>query len=204
MNTLFFDTETTGLANEKLDPTHPAQPMPVQIGVKLDDGQRIERAAMNLLIQPEGWEVHPKAAEKTGITTEIADRFGINLITGIEAFLDLLHLADVVVAHNIPFDMTVMRRASFVYAEKTEQEWFDPFHDGKVYICTMRASTPILKLPSKFRGQDFKWPRLEECVKHYFDDTIEGAHDALVDVRATARVYYHLLDQGVFAAKAAA
>ena len=31
----------------------------------------------------------------------------------------------------------------------------------------------------------------------FFGEEISGAHDALVDTRACARVYYHLLDNGL-------
>lgn len=38
-----------------------------------------------------------------------------------------------------------------------------------------------------------KPPKLEECIRHFFDEALEGAHDALVDVRACARVHRHLI-----------
>jgi hypothetical protein len=35
---------------------------------------------------------------------------------------------------------------------------------------------------------------LAECVKHFFGEDLAGAHDALVDVRACARVFFRLRD----------
>lgn len=196
MNTLIFDTETTGLIKDKLDPTHPSQPMPVQVGMKLDAPNRREMVAANYLIIPDGWTMDPKAAEITGLSDDIAKEYGTHLITGVEFFLDMVNNADILVAHNARFDITVMRRATLVYSELTGQTYRDPF-EGKTMICTMLASIDLVKAPPKRNGQ-WKWPKLEECVRFFFNETLEGAHDALVDVRATGRVYYELLDMGLF------
>jgi DNA polymerase III subunit epsilon len=197
MTVMIFDTETTGLVVDSVAPTHPRQPMPMQLGIKLDDSRRNERMATNMLIRPDGWSIQPKASEITGITDDMALSFGTHLITAIELFLDMMDNTEVVVAHNINFDITVMRRACFVYAEKTGQTYRDPF-EGKTLICTMLASLNLVKAVPKRNGQ-WKWPKLTEAVRFFFNEELDGAHDALVDVRACARVYYELLDMGVFA-----
>jgi DNA polymerase-3 subunit epsilon len=173
--------------------------MPVQLGMKLDAPDRKEMGAFNFLIRTEGWEINPRATEVTGIDNAMADAYGIDLIAGMEAFFDSIANADIAVAHNARFDVTVMRRATQVYCEKTGHEWFDPFQDVQV-VCTMLASMNIVKAKPKRNGQ-WKWPKLEECVRHFFGETLVGAHDALTDVRATARVFYHLQDTGVFDAE---
>jgi DNA polymerase-3 subunit epsilon len=38
----------------------------------------------------------------------------------------------------------------------------------------------------------FKSPNLTECMRHYFQEDLPGAHDALVDARASGRIYWHL------------
>lgn len=194
--TLFFDTETTGLVKDRYPPTHSKQPMPMQIGMKLDTHDRDEVGVTNFLVQPQGWHIEPKASEITGITDALAEKYGVHFITAIESFLDYKERADVLVAHNAAFDVTVMRRAVFVYSHMIGDEYVDPFKDTQV-ICTMLAALPIVKATPKRRGQ-WKWPKLEECVNHFYNETIEGAHDALVDVKACARVFYTLTDLGVF------
>lgn len=195
-NTLILDTETTGLAKDNYGPTHPKQPMPMQIGFKLDSHARQERAAVNILIRPQNWSIEAKASEITGITDDMAKECGTHLITAVELFLDMVSNADVIVAHNAAFDVTVLRRATFVYSEMVETEYVDPFA-GKTVICTMMGALNIVKAMPKRNGQ-WKWPKLTECVKFFYNEELEGAHDALVDVRACARVYYELLDMGVF------
>lgn len=194
--TLFFDTETTGLVKDRFPPIHTKQPMPMQLGLKLDTHDRTEVGVANFLIQPQGWHIEPKASEITGITDELAETYGIHFITAVENFLDYKDRADILVAHNANFDITVMRRAAFVYSKLIGEDYVDPFIDKKV-VCTMLTALPIVKALPKRRGQ-YKWPKLEECVNHFYNETIEGAHDALVDVKACARVYYTLTDLGVF------
>ena len=189
MNTLIFDTETTGLVNSKLEPTHPRQPMPVQIGMKLDAENRVERAALNYLIAVDGFPgagqmISNEAAAITGITDELTLDFGCGVVTAVEMFLDLIACADIVVAHNLIFDATVMRRAVKVWSELTGEQYYDPF-EGKTLICTMLATTPIMQLKPKRNGQ-WKWPKLEQAVKFYFNEELEGAHDALVDAAEAA------------------
>ena len=196
-NVLFFDTETTGLKLDKYTDTDDRQPMPVQIGMKLDGVNRNERGAFNYCIKTNGdWLVNPRAAEITGIDNDIADEYGCDLITGVEMFLDMMDNAEYIVAHNIAFDVTVMRRATFVYCQRTGQEYTDPFK-GKTLACTMVNSTNLVKATPMRYGR-YKWPKLEECMWHFFQEKLEGAHDALVDVKGTAKVYYHLMDLGVF------
>ena len=200
--TLFFDTETTGLVLPGKSPTDPAQPMPVQLGLKLDAPDRKEMGAMNYLIKTDNciktpqWLIQDRASEVTGINNAMADQYGISFISGMETFFDYMEIAEIVIAHNARFDVTVMRRATKVYCDETGHKLFDPFEDKKV-ICTMLSAINIVKAKPKRNGQ-WKWPRLEECVMAFFGRKLEGAHDALNDVRATAEVFYHLVDTGVF------
>lgn len=195
-NTLFFDTETVGLVKDNYPPTHPRQPMPMQLGVKLDAHNREERCAMNFLIRPQNWSIEPKASEITGITDKMATEFGVHFVTAVEVFLDMMENTQVVVAHNIAFDMTVMRRSTFVYSEMVGIPYVDPF-ENKTLICTMLGSLDIVKATPKRNGH-WKWPKLSEAIRFFFNEELVGAHDALIDVRACSRVYYHLLDMGVF------
>jgi hypothetical protein len=52
----------------------------------------------------------------------------------------------------------------------------------------MNAKTSICKLEQKNGKAGYKWPKLREAYFHCFGEELKDAHDALVDVRATARV----------------
>jgi len=51
------------------------------------------------------------------------------------------------------------------------------------------------RIPGKFK--DFKWPKLIESYQFLFNESFDGAHDALADVRACARVHRHLIENNL-------
>jgi DNA polymerase III epsilon subunit-like protein len=187
MKYLVFDTETTGMVQWKLPPTDPNQPKLVQIGCLLFDSHHNEIAALKTLVVPLA-SIEPKAQETHGISFETAQELGVSNNNVLEVFCDFVDIADVVVAHNSAFDVKVMRHAA--HNAKIETDIFA----GKEIRCTKEATTKILRIPNpKIRGQ-YKWPSLQECMTYFFKESIEGAHDAMVDVRACARVYQNLVD----------
>ena len=103
-------------------------------------------------------------------------------------FDSLLKNADIVVAHNLKFDAQILNIESVLYGSGQY-----PFASN---YCTMEATTPICKLSGKIPGK-FKWPKLNEAYKHFFNEELTDAHDALIDCRACARIYRHLNAQVV-------
>lgn len=89
-------------------------------------------------------------------------------------------------AHNITFDLLMMN------IELARQEATPIETPGKRF-CTMTAMTPICKLQGNYG--DYKWPKLSEAYEHAFQEKLEGAHDAMADVRGCARIYRWLKDQ---------
>jgi DNA polymerase III subunit epsilon len=188
---LFFDTETTGLPVRGGDLDQ--QPHLVQLAAVLMDDQGRERCSLSTLIKPEGWTIPAEAAAIHGITTEDAERFGVPLKAALSVFFGWSQAAAHRVAHNAAFDVGVMMNAAMRTWGK-QPEKLPAF-------CTMRAATPIVNLPPTGRmlAAGFnrpKAPKLEECIRHFFGEALEGAHDALVDVRACARVFFKLCELG--------
>lgn len=182
---LFFDTETTGKADFKSDHTKAHQPHVVQLAALLAEVDGTERATLSVIIKPDGWTIPTETAAIHGITTEIAERCGIPLFSAMSAFSNLTLRASKVVAHNIDFDMLICR-AAFHRLGKS-----DAFKSAEGF-CTMHATTEICQLPGPY---GFKWPKLTEAHKHFFGTEVEGAHDAMADVRACARIYFELIKQ---------
>lgn len=196
MTILAFDCETTGFHNERLPLDHPSQPYIVQLAAQLceDDGKPV--AGFSLIID-NGVEIPARAAAVHGITTEKAKEFGVPLVTALMLFSHLCNRADQAIAHNAKFDKAVMDTA---YARQFDSE---KIFDLPLF-CTMEAATPIVNLPPTDRmiaaGFDKpKAPKLEECIKHFFNEELEGAHDAMIDLAACLRVYLHLksLEQAI-------
>lgn len=192
MTILFFDTETTGFFQDRLPVDHPDQPYIVQLAAQLchDDGEPV--AGFSLVVDPGIGEVSipARAAEVHGITDEVAVQFGVSSEFALSAFTHLYQRADLVCAHNIKFDRGVIEAAISRHYKKVM-----PLR--KPLFCTMEGATPIINLPPTERmravGLDKpKPPKLEECIRHFFNEDLDGAHDAMVDVTACRRVYLHL------------
>lgn len=206
MQYLIFDTETTGLPNYKLPVSHPSQPYIVQLAALLCDDNARTLAQLNVIIRSnmtERFTIPPELAEIHGITQELSDRAGVDVNTAFSLFNNLYDNCDMIVAHNIDFDLRMLRR------------YFEPLPGAPVYYgskpeyCTKEHSTDVLKLPptekmiaAKNRNPDwtppggwpkYKAPHLSEAYKYFFDGEIVGAHNAMVDVEACRDVFFELL-----------
>lgn len=183
--TLLFDCETTGKANMKAPAHDMSQPRLVQLAALLVEDD-VEVASVNVVVQPEGFVVPPDAEKVHGLSTEWAAAVGVRRSTALDMFRDLLRPAGLVVAHNLDFDLLVLRH------EFSRTVYADPF-EGKEQFCTMKAATPVCRLPGAYGA--FKWPKLAEVYQHAFGEPLVGAHDAMADLRATWRVYRWLMGQ---------
>lgn len=193
---LFYDTETTGLPDRFAPLNSERQPRCVQLAALLTDNEGNEQSCINLIVHPDGWTIPAEAASVHGITTEKAKAMGIREAVVAAAFYDLSRKADLVVAHNEKFDRQIIN----IMFERLGRGWKldSPAFD------TMEEAAPIVNLPPTPRMiaagiNKPKAPKLEECIQHFFGEKLEGAHDALVDVRACARLFFHLRAEGAAA-----
>lgn len=177
---LVFDTETTGLVRHKLPASDPTQPMIVQLAAILYDNEANELDMMNVLVKTDGWDIPQVVVNVHGITKARADAEGISLADAINRFNLMVAQAKLAVAHNIKFDSGVLQCA---YA-KLGMPVPTGFPPG---FCTMESSTQLCKLPGRSK---YKWPKLSEAHRFLFKEDLPQAHDALADVRATARIYF--------------
>lgn len=182
---LFFDTETTGMANFKESPDSRCQPRLVQLGALLVDANNNELITVNMIVKPDGFEIPKEASNIHGISTEKANEIGVSLESVMKIFIQLRSMSDTIIGHNLNYDVFVMRgewmRLGLSY-DDSEKDQF----------CTMQASTNICKIPGKY-GK-FKWPKLVEVYNFAFGKEFVGAHDAMADIRATKDVYNWLQD----------
>lgn len=194
---LALDTETTGLPDFRSPSNAPHQPHLVQLAMILIDDDDAEAACVDLIIKPEGWVISPEATAIHGISHEKAMRVGVSEKVAARIYANLMYGLGAPVtalAHNAPFDLRIMRIA--MLRAGLTKEWLDAREVAS--FCTMRAATPIINLPPtpKMIAAGFNKPKsanLGECIRHFFDEALDGAHNALVDVRACVRVYHHLM-----------
>lgn len=172
---LFFDTETTGLAPGKI----------CQLSYVMQN--KAEVAAKNFFfsvpyVEPGALFVHGFSPERLAVLSGGA-RFD-DKIDEIQADFSS---ADLLVAHNAPFDLTFMQ-AEFAACCRA-------FSYKEVY-CSMRGFTPICKL-KRSDGVRLKFPKLEELCSflelYPYDVTRKtaelfsvyaGCHDARYDTAA--------------------
>ena len=189
---LFYDTETTGFPKPNSPHDDERQPHLVQLAALLTEDDGVERASINLIVRPDGWEIPADTAELHGINTALALRAGVSEAMVFASWDRLAALAHTHVAHNIKFDDMMMH----ITGARTRIARSKATLEGQKF-CTMEASTRIVNLPptERMRAKGMtapKPPKLSECVRHFFNEDLIGAHDAMVDVRACARVYFHL------------
>lgn len=194
---LFFDTETSGLPDRGRPLDDPRQPWIMQLAMILTEMDGTERASLNVIVQPGcGAILSPEALAVHGITAELAVRCGISSAAAVSLWERYAGMARTLVAHNIGFDMTLMQIA----AARSPSRRDPPLAEclgSRLQFCTMKAATPVVALPPTAKmvaaGMNRpKPPKLAECVRHFFGEDLIGAHDALADVRACARVFFHL------------
>lgn len=184
LSLLFFDTETTGVPRNYKAPASDLKNWPrlVQIAWLLadDDGGEIESA--EYIVKPEGFTIPAEAARIHGISTEMAIRDGLDIKSVLAEALMCLGKVSQLVGHNIDFDEKILGaellRAGHPNCVETKQR-----------LCTMRSATDYCRLPGPY---GYKWPKLEELHRKLFNQPLDGAHRALVDVRACAKCYFEL------------
>ncbi|PKL75448.1 MAG: 3'-5' exonuclease [Candidatus Melainabacteria bacterium HGW-Melainabacteria-1] len=201
MNHLFFDTETNGLPADYQAPIEAVDNWPrvLQLAWTLTDSEGKPIESVSLLINPAGaFPLDPFAARVHGLTDERLVH-GVSIAFALNQFMVAVMRANVLVAHNFDFDCRVMaaefyRTASFMNSLAS---------NGVLRltslpsICTMQESTEFCAIPSPYRQDEYKWPKLAELHQILFDEPIAGAHDAGHDVAAMMRCFWALKERGI-------
>ena len=187
MKYLFFDTETTGLPKNFRAPYTDLTNWPrvVQLSWLISENGVIVKESDNIIkvdfpIPIESSRIH-------GITNDVSEAKGSELRSVLEQILSDIALSDVLICHNLNFDLAILQaellRSGMMH--KIEKNMF----------CTMRSAVDYCKLPGNY---GFKWPKLEELYQICFQEKLENAHDAMVDVRATYRCFTKLEQDRIF------
>ncbi len=186
---LVFDTETTGLPASREAPLSDVHNWPrvVQLAWEAFDIRGRKTGARSYVIRPDGFKI-PKDAERIhGLSTATAKRTGVPIAKALDAFVEALSKASVVVAHGYSFD------ASVLGAEFHRLGIRDPFR-RKTLVCTMEGATEYCALPGR---HGFKWPRLPELHLKLFGKNVKETHDAAADVATCSKCFFELKRLGV-------
>jgi DNA polymerase III epsilon subunit-like protein len=186
---LFFDTETTGLLKNWNAPITAFDNWPrlVQLafitfdikGNKLNEG--------NYIIKPDGFKIPNDASNVHNISNEKALREGLPLEFVLRNFQFLVNQVKVLVAHNISFDEKI------IGAEFLRTNMSNPLPKLQK-ICTMESTTNFCRIEGPY---GYKWPKLSELYYKLFNKTFMEAHDASVDIKATALCFWELKNRNI-------
>jgi len=187
---LIFDTETSNLPKSGQSIKDPFCARIIQIAAILLDDKFEEKSCFKSLIQLSNhYQISAGAFDAHGINHEMCQKFGIPIEAALCVFDSMAVLSKVQVAHNFHFDSRMLEFEVTNILDGMNSTLTNPF-------CTMLASTPHCKLPGR-NGQQYKWPKLSEAYKFFVGEDLVDAHDALNDVRATAKVFRHLVEKGL-------
>jgi DNA polymerase III epsilon subunit-like protein len=190
--TIVIDTETNGLPTDfNSEFPYLSFPEPVQISwIVFDEYDRIVQFR-DYIIKPNGYTISEQSTKIHGVSEQIAKIKGENISVVVEELQDTLSKCQVLVGHNLEFDIKVLERASFKYENERGGCQFEGFITSmelKSY-CTMKDSMSFLK-----ESNISKYPKLSELYKHIFNQEPEGLHNSSKDIELTFNVYVWLRD----------
>ena len=183
---LFFDTETTGLPKIWSAPLTDLDNWPrlVQFASQTYSREGRLLRQFQAIVRPEGFEIPAEAAAIHGISQERALEEGVRLIDVLRTFHEDATDAEILVAHNIQYDVNIMG-SELIRAK------FEPIQPPRRKICTMKESIQFCALPR------MKRPKLVELHHKLYGCGFEGAHDAMNDVAATAKCFWKMVALGI-------
>jgi len=195
---LFIDTETTGLPNmnnmkwgcypDYLDVAKYNTARIVQISYIVTDYNYNDLYLEDYVIKREGFNI--TNSEFHSITDEISDKTGVEFNHAIEEFYKSLKKVNYIIAHNILFDVSVIKSELH---RRGMHHIIDELNKKKL-LCTMKHTKNIIKIINKF-GK-YKYPSMKELYKYCFGKDIENAHNSKYDVINLHAAIKHMYDAG--------
>jgi len=169
---MVLDTETTGF--------NPKDEYIVQLAYIIYDTKTHNSDESNFYIEPpikiENSHIH-------GISDEfVKDSYKFHDIA--EIFVDDLEDIDLLIGHNIEFDINFLKEELKRYGISSKR-----LNDIKIYD-TMKQSVNVCKIEGRYGS--YKYPKLLELYNHFFKKDFDDQHNAIGDIRATFECYKQL------------
>ena len=185
----FFDTETTGLPRNWQAPITDIDNWPhiVQIAYEIytEDGRFYKKE--NFIIKPVGFIIPEESSKIHKISHEYALINGVEIGTVLNIIQKDISYCDIIVAHNIDFDFSVLACECYRNNRKN-------FLVDKRQICTMKNTLEFCQISSNY---GYKWPTLKELHFKLFNEDFSDAHDASVDIEITIKCFWSLVEKNI-------
>ena len=230
-NYLVFDTETTGLPKtgeinyDKLV----LWPHPVQLSYAIynTDSDEVVKVRDYLLKLPDNMKINEESIKIHGITDEMLQRKGVNFEEIVEELAEDFQGADCLVAHNISFDMNILKTElmrcllrikdssrnmvitrSVEKKKKVVSNFLASLVDeqnSKPKFCTMKESIQLCRIVriNKLGYRYLKFPKLIELHQSLFKCEPRNLHNALNDILICLRCFcklkydYDIVDKNI-------
>jgi DNA polymerase-3 subunit alpha len=203
MRILVFDTETTGLPKSKLISEYTINLWPhiiqfsyIVFDTELND---IIEITDNIVKLSEGTFISEDSIKTHGITDKITNKYGIDLEIIFNNFFNNLTNVDLIVGHNVAFDINMIRAELFrlINSKLSEERKIkhrnnvDFLINYKNTYCTLQNSIELCKIEAldSYGTTYFKYPKLAELHKKLFETVPNNLHDSLNDILITLRCY---------------
>ena len=207
MKVLIFDTETTGLPQTKIinQTTLYKWPHIVQFSYLIFDTELndiivskdcIVKLKRGIFISEASSKIH-------GISNEMSIENGEDIEIILKEFFYYLRDVDLLVGHNISFDMNmvIVELLRIIYKCLYPKEHIDAYkfdlhfiQNLKNVFCTLQESIELcgLKAVDKYGREYDKWPKLIELHQTLFETSPNNLHNSFNDILVTLRCFIKL------------
>lgn len=159
-----------------------------------DDGVYEVVDSRSLILNPGEIVWNAESAAIHGITPDRVQSEGVSSAEALNQFKQILQQADILIAHNLAFDKSVLRAEYYRLHSSEAFDWWPAYE-----YCTMEATKHLCKLPfPNGRGgrpnDPYKLPKLVELHTYLFGGPGDYVfHDALQDVKCTVACFQEML-----------
>lgn len=179
---LVFDIETTGLPrrqNAALD-HFDNWPHIVQLSWILYDENAAVLHSANYIVKPTDYHIPQSVTNTHGISHDYAVANGEDAKLVLGTFYELL-IANkpILIGHNVKFDSQI---SQVEFLRHEIENVIKPLN----HVCTMQMALKMME------GSANKFPKLSELHFHLFKEDFAGHHNAMADVKATARCFFEM------------
>lgn len=188
MKILVFDTETTWFINKK-NSSLDAQPYIIQFAwiyweIKNKNFNEIKR--INKFFKPE--VPIPYETSQIHHIYDIDVKNAPKIYTEIEEIIEIINNCDLIIWHNIEYDEEMLK----IELKRINKEYL---YNPKQVFCTMKGTVDFCKI--KWNWEKFKYPKLWELYKILFWEYFVWAHDAMIDVEVTLKIFLELYRRNI-------
>jgi len=207
MRVLVFDTETTGLPQSRIISPDTLQLWPhiVQFSYVIydTDTNDIVVSMDNIIKVEDNVVISEGSIELHGITKEISQNKGCKISKTLNIFLKYLKSANVLVGHNIEFDIKMVKveLLRLIYSDMSDEKsrkyknYLYDLSNFENVFCTMKSSIELcsIKTLDKFGKEYNKYPKLIELHQKLFNTSPNNLHNSFNDILITLRCYIKLV-----------